>query len=188
MSSFPGSPILVKGGIVLLDPSTSRIQRVITLQYNPETLTRSLQPRATANEAGDRLEALRLTGPAVETIRLDAEINTTDQLEFPDRDPNASVNFGIWPQLAALEALLHPSASSLQLNNTLASAGTLEITPAETPLTVFVWSQQLVVPVRITEFTITETLRPASQSHTRESQHDLARPQRHGFALRPSRQ
>jgi hypothetical protein len=155
MSSFPGSPVLVKGGIVLLDAATSRIQRVITLQYNPETLTRSLQPRATSAEAGDRLEGLRLTGPAVETIRMDAEIDATDQLEFPEQNPDA-VRFGIWPQLAALEGLLHPSASQLQLNNTLASAGTLEITPIETPLTVFVWSEQLVVPVRITEFSITE--------------------------------
>ena len=53
-------------------------------------------------EGGDRSEALRLKGPPVETIKLDAEIDATDQLEFPDQNPNA-VQLGIHPQLAALE-------------------------------------------------------------------------------------
>jgi hypothetical protein len=155
MSSFPGSPRLLKGGIVLLDPDTSQVLRVITLQYNPEMLTRTLQVKPTPPEAGDRLEALRLTGPAVETIKLDAEIDATDQLEFPDENPD-TVQFGIYPQLAALEAIVHPSVSSLHTNNNLAQLGTIEITPVEAPLTVFVWSQQMVVPVRITDFSITE--------------------------------
>lgn len=155
MSRFPGSPRLIKGGIVLLDANTSRMLRVIALQYNPETVTRTLQPKATSAEAGDRLEAMRLTGPAVETFKLDAEIDATDQLEFPDQNPD-TVQFGIYPQLAALEEIVYPSSASLQANNSLAQAGTLEIAPIEAPMTVFVWSQQVVVPVRLTEFSITE--------------------------------
>lgn len=42
MTTFPGSPRLIKGGIVLIDPDTSAVERVITLQYNPDTLTRTL--------------------------------------------------------------------------------------------------------------------------------------------------
>ncbi len=49
------------GGIVLLDPESTAVQRVIVLQYNPETLTRSLQPQAIGAESGDRLEVLRLS-------------------------------------------------------------------------------------------------------------------------------
>jgi len=79
MSSFPGSPHLLKGGIVLLDPDTGAVQRIIALQYNPNTLTRTLQPQA-IKESGDRSEALRLTGPPVETIKVDAEIDATDQM------------------------------------------------------------------------------------------------------------
>lgn len=155
MSNFPDSPRVLKGGIVLVDADTSKILRVISLQYNPETLSRTLQPKSTPAEAGDRLESMRLTGPAVETIKLDAEIDATDQLEFPGKNPN-TVLFGIYPQLAALETIVHPSSSSLQTNNNLARSGTLEITPVETPLTVFVWSDQMVVPVRLTEFSINE--------------------------------
>jgi hypothetical protein len=43
MTTFPGSPRLLKGGLVLLDPETSTVVRIINLQYNPETLSRTLQ-------------------------------------------------------------------------------------------------------------------------------------------------
>lgn len=40
MSAFPGSPKLLKGGIVLIDPDSSVVQRIIVLRYNPDALTR----------------------------------------------------------------------------------------------------------------------------------------------------
>jgi len=104
MTSFPGSPRLIRGGIVLVDPDSAAVQRIIALQYNPDTLTRTLQPQAIGGEAGDRLEALRLKGPAIETIKLDAEFDATDALAAPDRNPSA-VALGIYPQLAALECV-----------------------------------------------------------------------------------
>lgn len=154
MSSFPNSPRLVKGGLVLIDPNTSAVVRTITLQYNPDTLTRSLQIKALA-EGGDRSDAMRLTGPPVENIKLEVEIDATDQLEFPDQNPNTA-QFGIQPQLAVLETIVYPTSAQIQSNNSLASAGTLEIIPMETPLTLFVWSKNRVLPVRLTEFSITE--------------------------------
>jgi len=154
MSSFPNSPRVLKGGIVLIDADTSAVQRIVILQYNPDTLTRTLQPQ-TVKESGDRSEAMRLTGPPVETIKLDAEIDATDQLEFPDQN-RAAVEFGIQPQLAALETIVYPSSAQLLNANALAQAGTLEIAPMEAPLSLFVWSRNRVVPVRITDFSITE--------------------------------
>src|ERR1035438_5228481 len=95
MSAFPGSPRVLKGGIVLLDPDQFTVlpNGIIILQYNPDTLTRTLKIKG-AEEGGDRAEALRLTGPPVETIKLDAEIDATDQLENPDQNPN-TVQYGI---------------------------------------------------------------------------------------------
>jgi hypothetical protein len=148
------SPRLIKGGIVLINPDTSAVLRIIALQYNPDTLTRSLQVQAVGAE-GDRLEALRLKGPPNESIRLDAEIDATDQLEFPD-DHRTTVEMGIFPQLAALETIVYPTSSELQSGNGLARSGTLEIAPAESPLTLFIWSRTRVLPVRFTEFSITE--------------------------------
>lgn len=155
MTSFPGSPRLIKGGILLVEAESSVVQRVIPLQYNPDTLTRTLQVKGTTGEGGDRAEAMRLTGPPVETIKLEAEIDATDQLEFPEQNPNVT-EFGIHPQLAALETIVYPSSARLQQNDALARAGTLEIIPVEALLTLFVWSKNRVLPVRITEFSITE--------------------------------
>src|SRR5262249_22091740 len=58
--------------------------------------------------------------------------------------------------LAALEELVHPGADDLEANDALATSGALEVLPLETPLTLFVWSKQRVVPVRVTDLSITE--------------------------------
>ncbi len=155
MSSFPNSPKLLKGGLVLIDPTTAAIQRIIALQYNPDTLSRTLQPQSVDPSVKDRSEALRLKGPAIETFKLEAEIDATDQLEFPQQNPGAA-QFGIYPQLAALETIVYPTSAQLLAANSLAQSGTLEIAPMEAPLTLFVWSKSRVVPVRITDFSITE--------------------------------
>src|SRR6516225_8566596 len=152
----PLSPRLVKGGIVTMDPDTSAVQGVIALQYNPDSLSRTLQVQAVqGGQDGVRVDALRLRGPAIETIKLDAELDATDQLEFPDQNPNAT-RFGLQPQLAQLEMLVNPTVETLQADNAMANAGTLEIIPLEQPLTLFVWSKSRVVPVRLTDFSITE--------------------------------
>lgn len=67
MTSFSNLPRLVKGGIVEIDAETAAVRRVITLQYNPERVNRTLQVQGVGN-SGPRSEALRLRGPAVETL------------------------------------------------------------------------------------------------------------------------
>jgi hypothetical protein len=155
MPTFPNSPRLIKGGIVLINPDNAAVQRMITLQYNPDTMTRSFQIKGVGAEAGDRRETQRLIGPPVETLKIDAELDATDQLEFPKQNQNA-VKLGLHPQLAALETIVYPTSAQLQSNNALARSGTLEIAPMESPLTLFVWSKQRVLPVLLTEFSITE--------------------------------
>jgi hypothetical protein len=155
MSGTPISPRLIRGGIVLVDPGTGALVRVIALQYNPDSLSRTLQPQAAAGDAHDRSQALRLKGPPVETIRLEAEIDATDELEQPDQNAT-TVRLGIAPQIAALETLLYPSSGQLIANHAAQGTGTLEIEPLATPLALFVWSSQRVVPVRVTDFSVTE--------------------------------
>jgi len=156
MPASPLSPRLIRGGIVTMDPDTAAVQSVIALQYNPDTLTRTLQIQAVAGgQDGVRVDALRLRGPAVETIKLEAEMDATDQLEFPNQNP-AAVQFGLQPQLAQLEMLVNPTVETLEADNNLADNGTLEIIPLEQPLTLFVWSKSRVAPVRITDFSVTE--------------------------------
>jgi hypothetical protein len=156
MSAFPNSPRLVRGGIVTMDPDTSAVQSIIALQYNPDTLTRTLQVQAVpGGQDGVRVDALRLRGPAIETIKLEAELDATDQLELPNQNPSAT-QYGLHPQLAQLEMLVNPTVETLEADDSMANAGTLEIIPLEQPLTLFVWSKSRVVPVRLTDFSITE--------------------------------
>jgi hypothetical protein len=156
MSGFTRSPKLIKGGLVVLAPGGATVRRVISLQYNPETLSRSFQVQGIGGDQGsERAQPFRLKGPAIETLKVDAEIDATDSLEFPNQNPVAT-EAGIAPQLAALEALVNPSSAELLAIDADAANGTLEIIPPEAPLVLFVWSRNIVVPVRVTEFTIVE--------------------------------
>lgn len=156
MSGLTSSPKLLKGGLVILAPGGGAVQRTIALQYNPDTLSRTYQVQGVGGEGGgERAQPFRLKGPAIESIKLEAEIDATDQLEVPDNNP-ATVANGIAPQLAVLEALVNPSVAELLNVAALSASGTLEIIPPEAPLTLFIWSKNRIVPVRVTEFSITE--------------------------------
>lgn len=150
----PVSPRVMKGGIVVLDPDTAIPRGTIVLQYNPDTLTRRLQPQS-VGETADRSEILRLKGPPIETISVAAEIDATDQLAAPADNPLA-VTVGIQPQLSALEMLVYPSSVDLIVNEALTLLGTIEILPMQSPLAVFVWNPLRITPVRINSLEITE--------------------------------
>jgi hypothetical protein len=164
LSAFPGSPKLIKGGIVLIDPDTSAVLRIIVLQYNPDTLSRTLQVQGVGAGNTHRSEAMRLTGPPIETLKLDAEIDATDQMEVSDP---TTLQSGILPQLAALETIIYPTSSQLISNNNLSQMGTIEIAPMETALTLFIWNKNRILPVRLTDFSITEEAFDANLNPTR---------------------
>jgi hypothetical protein len=155
MTTFPNAPRILKGGLVLIDPESAKVLRIIALQYNPESLSRSLQIQSAGGEGGNRSEPMRFKGPAVETIKLEADIDAADQLEFPEQNRTV-VEHGIQPQLAALELLAHPTSAQLFETDRQLGSGTLEIAPMEAPLILFVWSKSRIVPVRLTDFSITE--------------------------------
>lgn len=151
MSSFPGSPRVMKGALVGIDifnPPAS----VVMFQYNPDSVTRTLQAQ-TAGDGGARSEVTRLKGAPVETIKLDVEVDATDQLETGDVVTTVA---GIYPQLSALEMLIYPNSATVIANTALLAAGTLEIVPPAGPLTFLVWGLKRVLPVRLTDFSVTE--------------------------------
>jgi hypothetical protein len=139
-----------------MSPGGTRVRQVISLQYNPDSLSRSYQVQGVGGEGGgERAQPFRLKGAAIETIKFDAEIDAADQLESPDNNP-VTAEFGIAPQIAALEALINPSTAELLAVDADARGGTLEILSAEAPLVIFVWSRNRVAPVRVTDFSVTE--------------------------------
>ena len=157
-SAFPGSPRLARGGLVLLDPDSGQLLQVISFQYNPDTLTRTLVPQGIGPEPGDRLEALRLKAPPQETITLEAEIDATDALETPTATSadQTVATAGLLAYLSTLELIITPPTSQLLADDSLAQAGMIEIAPVQAPLTVFAWGRNRVAPVRLTEYSVTE--------------------------------
>lgn len=157
MTTFADVPRAIRAAIVVVDPDTGTPQRVIVMQFNPDSLERSLQPQAAGGTAdpsgsgtdGDRNEALRLKGPAEEQWKFTAEIDATDQLDVAAPD-------GIHPQLAALEMLIQPTTAQLREAIAASRKGTIEVSPIETPLTLFTWGSKRIMPVRLTEFSVNE--------------------------------
>lgn len=149
MSSFPNSPRLVRGALISYEPM-GIIPQVVIFQYNPETLTRTLK----AKRSGENSKERRLTGPPLEDITLKIELDAADQLEKPGENPS-TVLLGINPQLAALEMMLYPKSTTVIASIALAQVGAIEVSSDE-PFTLFVWGPSKVLPVRITNFSITE--------------------------------
>lgn len=152
MSTTTNGPRLLKGAIVGID-LTNPLASVIMFQYNPDTLTRTLQPQGMGGQSGDRDEVMRLKGAPIETIKVDVEIDATDQLEAGDSN---ALTFGIYPQLSQLEMLIYPKSAQVVANTVLLATGTIEIIPPMAPFTLFIWGLKRVLPVRLTDFSITE--------------------------------
>ncbi|MFC9682908.1 hypothetical protein [Streptomyces sp. NPDC056948] len=159
MTRYADIPKPIRSGIVVVNPDTGTPQRIIVLQFNPDTLERSVSPQSAGDSgdaggggagSGDRNEALRLKGPAQETWKFTAEIDATDQFEVAAPD-------GIHPQLATLEMLVQPTTAQLRAASKLSQKGAIEISPIEMPLTLFTWGSKRVMPVRLTELSVNES-------------------------------
>ena len=101
MSAFPGSPRLLKGGLVLLDPDSFAVlpNGVIVMQYNPDTLTRTLKIKD-AEEDGDqpRLVAPTLDPAPPNTLEAipsayRASLNSRSDTGKPSRSSNSTGNW-----------------------------------------------------------------------------------------------
>ncbi|HEX8620587.1 MAG TPA: hypothetical protein VF718_01310 [Allosphingosinicella sp.] len=152
MTSFPGSPKILKGAIVGLD-LFNPLSSVAIFQYNPEQLSRSVSPNY-SQAGGGRAEPLRLAGPPAETISVNLSLDLIDQMEQGDSGP---LGAGITGYIAALEMLVYPKTVAVAINQVLMATGTTEVIPPAAPLTLFIYGWKRVVPVKIESLSITET-------------------------------
>jgi hypothetical protein len=79
-------------------------------------LARTVQPQGMGSQSGDCSETMRLKGGAVETIKLDIELDATDQLE---KGESNAVSMGVYPQLSALEMMVYPKSALVIANTAL---------------------------------------------------------------------
>lgn len=159
-SDFPGRPKLLKGALAVYPSQTPGVTpQVIVFQYNADQLSRTLEKRAPEEKKGNvgaaKEDVLRAQGPPIENIKLTIELDATDQLAEPS--PNSPVaDHGLYPVLATLEMLLYPSTARILENQALASAGKVQVNPADLPLSLLIWGKSRVVPVLLTNFSVTE--------------------------------
>jgi len=156
VAQLTNTPRLVKGALIGVD-LFNPIASVIVFQYNPATVDRTVTPQGASDE-GSKAESMRLRGAPTETISMDLEIDATDQLEAGE---GTAATFGIYPQLSSLEMLAYPKSALVIANTVLMAIGTMEVLPPIGPFTLLVWNYQRVLPVRLTELTITEELHDA---------------------------
>jgi hypothetical protein len=162
-SDFPLRPKLQKGALAVYESDDPRNQPdIIVFQYNPDQLKRTLANRAPqsppSNVGGAKEDVLRVGGPPVETINLTVALNAVDQpAGVTGLNAQAgATQYGLHPALATLEMLLYPPTLRVQNNQQLAKEGAVQVSSEKLPLTLLVWGASRVVPILLTNFSITE--------------------------------
>jgi hypothetical protein len=157
------SPKFQKGALVQIVPTLVDVEyKIIPFQYNPETLSHSLTPwipfevdQTQRGAQSPNVQPFDLK----ESFTLTLEIDATDDLE--DSDP-AAVEAGIAGRLAALKKLMLPSEGGNEelVRKLRVASGTASehATRPTIPVLLFVWGPGRILPVRITSFSVEETL------------------------------
>ena len=134
------SPRTAKGALLrLADSGDPLAGDALVFQFNPAKLTRRVD---------------RQSGRAPrETISFTLEFDATDGMEMPEQNPTVAAH-GVYPMLAALQALMHASVSNVPgWLRTFLGIGAAADDP---PVALFMWSDQRAVPVRISRLGISE--------------------------------
>jgi hypothetical protein len=150
-------------------------RRVIPFRFNPESITRTVTLEVGQNRPGTPAVAAG-AGPAQS-----AESSSSDpaggsvketfsvqiRFDFADREESVSglgAEFGIAPEIAAIEDLLYPAESEADAP----SDGTQPIRAAAArPTVLFVWGRKRVLPVRIASLKIEESVYNSSLNPVR---------------------
>lgn len=149
---------LIEYGSDFLGP----LPNVVIFQFNPESLSRSIQipPRPTGSGSRETSQAGEIP---VEKITLTAHFSAADQL---NKGESLARTFGIGPQLAALEKMVRPAGSISSaimeaidaIGNKIGNRGeAVQPIPREKyPRILFIWGLTKVLPVVIDALSITE--------------------------------
>ena len=157
------SPKFEKGAFVqLLKDLVTVVPNVIPFQYNPEKLSHTLTPwnpfEVDQTQRGAQAPTVQPFDPK-ESFNLTLDIDATNDLE----DNNFVANqVGIADRLAALKKLTLPSQGLI--GDVVAGARALvgkasaQAFRPTVPVVLFVWGPGRILPVRITSFSVEETL------------------------------
>jgi hypothetical protein len=167
--SFFKRGALVEYGSDVLGP----IPNIVVFQFNPEQISRTLnipQDTPTTPENARQTEAHQASAPPNESFSITAHFSAADNLGKGGAAAAIPRNFGIGPQLAALERMVYPASGIISgvasaavdaIGDMLSSGGNGDMTtqpiPREQkPRILFVWGRSRVLPVEIRSMSITE--------------------------------
>jgi hypothetical protein len=178
----------MKGALISFTPSfIGSLPNAIIFQFNPESITHgwtaaTSQGGAAAAGSGaesggcgsarpshDPLAADSVPG---ETFTMKLMLNANDAIADGGSNPVAAVlavASGVYTRLSALEMLLYPSGAFQGANllgsvsAAIAAAGngsapSASVPNSQVPMVLFVWGPQRIVPVRVSQLSINETL------------------------------
>ena len=172
----------MKGALISFMPTfVGSLPNVIVFQYNPDTIThtwtatgRSAKMMNDKDAGTDPLAADQVPGESF-SFKLSVDSNEMIAAGNAIGAGLAQVS-GVYTRLAALEMLQYPSgapalaslvgsvaasisAGGLSVSASAgASAQNAPVPRSEVPVVLFVWGPQRIVPVRVTQLSITETM------------------------------
>jgi len=143
----------------------SLASRVIPFRFNPESLSRQLAVEAAQTPSGTEGAAQHTSPDASAQASADAAMGALKEsftvqirLDFADRDESVSnldEQYGIAPEIAAIEDLLYP----VETDADASSDGRDGVRARRArPAVLFVWGKKRVLPVRIASLTINESV------------------------------
>lgn len=160
----PAQPTFLKGGIILFDVESEQVTRLLPMMVNPSSMRRSFESKRVDGGSAGMLAPLRLTGPAVESIDVEVQLDAADAIlrgyaGVPQSGTgSAAAAEGVRPWIAALQMLVTPTSAAIRSNEALQASGALEIVPMAQPLTLFVWGANNLLPVVITSLSVNEEM------------------------------
>jgi len=168
MTEPPGRDELAywKGAFIAYQPGADARtgNRVIPFRFNPESITRSVALQAAQNQGGtegaQQSSQGSRQGHQANTpdsgATLKESFTVTIRVDAADRDEaivDLDDEFGVAPEIAAIEDLLYPATTASQQSATGAQA-VAQVGPR--PIVLFVWGRKKVLPVRIASLKIEE--------------------------------
>lgn len=152
-SGLQRRPRVSKGAFVEFKRGGQNASNIVIFQYNPEKMTRKLI-HSTVGTCSDVPEHTRrdlhALMPPSETISFTLELDSTDQLEH-----TRTMKKGLLPTLSALEMMMYPERYHT-LDSPRGQSFDERKQSDEWPTVLFICGASRLIPVRITDLTITE--------------------------------
>jgi hypothetical protein len=169
----------IKGALISFMPTfVGAVPNVTVFQINPESITHQWKAAQGATAPGQKGgDPLAVKGLPDETFSFTLFMDSNDEIADIDTNPVAgalATGFGLYTRLSALEMLQYPlpvaddglvgtvsasvSASGVNVSASGKKTKDTSVPRLQVPVVLFVWGVERIVPVRVTQITITEKL------------------------------